>query len=133
MSQQDIYSEIERLNAIDSSYDRRREMEAMSADQLFTANLVIEKIERSYGYIREDGFRDGRTVVGKLVNSDQEIKLSLPQALNEQADSWNEGETIAVNVNLHDYDTAYKRYHVLGRSIESRVPTDTDTTEPENR
>ncbi len=133
MSQQDIYSEIERLNAIDSSYDRRREMEAMSADQLFTANLVIEKIERSYGYIREDGFRDGRTVVGKLVNSDQEIKLSLPQALNERADTWKEGETIAVNVNLHDYDTAYKRYHVLGRSIESRVPTDTDTTEPENR
>ena len=46
MAQDDFNSEITRLNAIDSSYDRRREMEAMPADAVYETRLTIDKLER---------------------------------------------------------------------------------------
>ena len=52
MASPDIYTEIERLNAIDSNYDRRRAIESMPSDERFTVQIVIDKIERFYGYIR---------------------------------------------------------------------------------
>ena len=46
MASNSIYSEIARLNAIESSYDRRREMEAIPIDHQFAAKIQINKIER---------------------------------------------------------------------------------------
>ena len=75
MAQDDFNSEITRLNAIDSSYDRRREMEAMPADAVYETRLTIDKLERTYGYIREEGFRDGQTVIGTIPGTNQEVKI----------------------------------------------------------
>ena len=90
MASPDIYTEIERLNAIDSNYDRRRAIESMPSDERFTVQIVIDKIERFYGYIREDGFRDGRSVVGTMANGEQELKLVFPANMNDEIDDWNE-------------------------------------------
>ena len=83
MASPDIYTEIERLNAIDSNYDRRRAIESIPPDERFTAQIVINKTERFYGYIREDGFRDGRAVVGTIANGEQELKLVFPPTMND--------------------------------------------------
>ena len=117
MAQDDFNSEITRLNAIDSSYDRRREMEAMPADAAYETRLTIDKLERTYGYIREEGFRDGQTVIGTIPGTNQEVKISLLQSLNDEIEHWDEGDSVSVIVNFHDYDTAYNRYHLLGRSL----------------
>ena len=117
MAQDDFNSEITRLNAIDSSYDRRREMEAMPADAAYETRLTIDKLERTYGYIREEGFRDGQTVIGTIPGTNQEVKISLLQSLNDEIEHWEEGDSVSVIVNFHDYDTAYNRYHLLGRSL----------------
>ena len=117
MGQDDFNSEITRLNAIDSSYDRRREMEAMPADAVYETRLTIDELERTYGYIREDGFRDGQTVIGTIPGTNQEVKISLLQSLNDEIEHWEEGDSVSVIVNFHDYDTAYNRYHLLGRSL----------------
>ena len=117
MAQDDFNSEFTRLNAIDSSYDRRREMEAMPADAAYETRLTIDKLERTYGYIREEGFRDGQTVIGTIPGTNQEVKISLLQSLNDEIEHWEEGDSVSVIVNFHDYDTAYNRYHLLGRSL----------------
>ncbi len=77
MASNSIHSEIARLNAIESSYDRRREMEAIPVDHQFAAKIQINKIERFYGYIREEGYRDGKAIIGLLDGTEQEIKSAL--------------------------------------------------------
>lgn len=127
MASPDIYTEIERLNAIDSNYDRRRAIESMPSDERFTVQIVIDKIERFYGYIREDGFRDGRSVVGTMANGEQELKLVFPANMNDEIDDWNEGRTVTAHVSFHEFDSAYERYQMLvrGLAIPDEVTVDT--------
>ena len=98
MASNSIHSEIARLNAIGSSYDRRREMEAIPVDHQFAAKIQINKIERFYGYIREEGYRDGKAIIGLLDGTEQEIKLVFPQDLNDTVDTWHEGQTVELQV-----------------------------------
>ena len=127
MASNSIHPEIERLNAIDSSYQRRREMESMPGEQQFTARVHIKKIERFYGYIREDGYRDGKAIIGLLDGTDQELKLVFPQDMNETVDSWREGQTVDLQVSFHEFDSAYKRYQVLVRKLNNDAD---NTTSP---
>jgi len=132
MASNSIYPEIERLNAIDSSYQRRREMESMPGDQQFTARVHIKKIERFYGYIREDGYRDGKAIIGLLDGTDQELKLVFPQDMNATVDSWREGQIVDLRVSFHEFDSAYKRYQVLVRKLSNDADnTDDNSTKSE--
>ena len=132
MASPDIYTEIERLNAIDSNYDRRRAIESIPSDERFTAQIVINKTERFYGYIREDGFRDGRAVVGTITNGEQELKLVFPPTMNDEIDEWKEGQTITAHVSFHEFDSAYERYQVLVRELGNlnEVTTEKPASEP---
>ncbi|MBA62313.1 MAG: hypothetical protein CMJ76_08090, partial [Planctomycetaceae bacterium] len=124
------HNEILRLNSLDSSYDRRRAIEAISSNDPFTVKIIVEKIERSYGYIREDGFRDGKAIIGKLDGSDQELKLVFPQKMNEQVDSWSAGQTVIVNASFHEFDSAYKRYQMLVRNLPDDIEPKTSNIQP---
>ena len=132
MASPDIYTEIERLNAIDSNYDRRRAIESIPPDERFTAQIVINKTERFYGYIREDGFRDGRAVVGTIANGEQELKLVFPPTMNDEIDEWKEGQMITAHVSFHEFDSAYERYQVLVRGLGNlnEVTAEKPTSEP---
>lgn len=128
MASNSIYSEIERLNTIDSSYQRRREMESMPGDQQFTASVHIKEIERFYGYIREDGYRDGKAIIGLLDGTDQELKLVFPQDMNDTVDSWREGQEVRLQVSFHEFDSAYNRYQVLVRKLGDDADNTVDTS-----
>ena len=80
----DITPALQELDSIDSSYDRRRKIEAFFEDSVFTATVTAREVDRNYSYVREDGYRDGYAILGTIADVNSEVKILLPTKLNEQ-------------------------------------------------
>lgn len=125
----DITPALQELDSIDSSYDRRRKIEALSEDSVFTATVTAREVDRNYSYVREDGYRDGYAILGTIADVNSEVKILLPTKLNEQASNWSPSDKISLTVSLYDWDSAYKHFKLLAIDL---APTAT-APPPEKR
>ena len=115
----DITSILQELDSIDSSYDRRRKIENLAKDSLFTIAVVASEVDRNYSYVREDGYRDGYSILGTVNSVSSAVKILLPTALNEQATNWSAGDSISLVVKVYDWDSAYKHFKLLATEVAS--------------
>ena len=113
-----ISDQLNVLDRIDSSYDKRKVIDELDQDVPYSVSVVIDKIAKNYSYVREDGYRDAYYITGAISDSEHQVKVLLPTAMNSEVESWNEGETINLEAFISDWDLAYKRFGLLGhRSI----------------
>ena len=127
----DITSILQELDSIDSSYDRRRKIENLAKDSLFTIAVVASEVDRNYSYVREDGYRDGYSILGSVNSVSSAVKILLPTALNEQATNWSAGDSISLVVKVYDWDSAYKHFKLLATEVASdTTPSPPATSTP---
>ncbi len=122
---------LQELDLIDSSYDRRRKIEALAEEHLFSVTATAKEIERNYSYVRVDGYRDGYALLGTVQGVSSEVKILLPAALSDQATRWNTGEEKSFIVKLYDWDGAYKHFKLLATEVVSAQPEPTAQTPEE--
>jgi hypothetical protein len=129
-----ISDQLNVLDRIDSSYDKRKVIDELDQDVPYSVSVVIDKIAKNYSYVREDGYRDAYYITGAISDSEHQVKVLLPTAMNSEVESWNEGETINLKAIISDWDLAYKRFGLLGhRSIVAKIEVDsiTDVAKPD--
>ena len=120
-----ISDQLNVLDRIDSSYDKRKVIDELDQDVPYSVSVVIDKIAKNYSYVREDGYRDAYYITGAISDSEHQVKVLLPTAMNSEVESWNEGETINLEAFISDWDLAYKRFGLLGhRSIVAKKEVD---------
>ena len=124
---------LETLEAIDSSYDRRREIDKLrDAKGVYQLTITAKEVEQNYSYVREDGYRGGFGFLGTVPGIVSEVKILLPTSLNDQAKTWNAGEEHSFTVRFLDWDSPYKQYKLLGTGTSTTAPSATpaspDTT-----
>ena len=131
---------LETLEAIDSSYDRRREIDKLrDAKVEYQITITAKEVEQNYSYVREDGYRGGFGFLGTVPGIVSEVKILLPTSLNDQAQAWNAGEEHSFTVRFLDWDSPYKQYKLLGTGINRTSPPatpaspDTTTKTPEQK
>jgi hypothetical protein len=121
-----IVDQLNTLGSIDSSYDRRQAIDDLDQGVTYSVSVVIDKIAKNYGYVREDGYRDAYYITGAISDSEHRVKVLLPTEMNSEVESWNEGETRVVEAIISDWDLAYKQFGLLGRrSIVAETKADT--------
>ena len=111
-----IIDQLNALATIDSSYDRRKAIDELDQDVIYSVSVVIDKIAKNYSYVREDGYRDAYYITGDISDSEHRVKVLLPTAMNSEVESWNKGETRVLEAIISDWDLAYKQFGLLGRS-----------------
>ena len=121
-----INDQLNNLDNIDSSYDRRKAIDELDQDVTYSVSVVIDKIAENYSYVREDGYRDAYYITGEVSDSEHRVKVLLPTAMNSEVQSWNEGETRVIEATISDWDLAYKQFGLLGRSV---IISETEVTE----
>ena len=122
---------LETLEAIDSSYDRRREIDKLrDAKAEYQITITAKEVEQNYSYVREDGYRGGYGFLGTVPGIVSEVKILLPTSLNDQAKTWNAGEEHSFTVRFLDWDSPYKQYKLLGTGINTMEPPPTLPTPP---
>ena len=112
-----INDQLNNLDNIDSSYDRRKAIDELDQDVTYSVSVVIDKIAENYSYVREDGYRDAYYITGDVSDSKHRVKILLPTSMNSEVQSWNEGETRVIEATISDWDLAYKQFGLLGRSV----------------
>ncbi|MDE0816752.1 MAG: hypothetical protein OSA92_03780, partial [Pirellulaceae bacterium] len=112
-----INDQLNNLDNIDSSYDRRKAIDELDQDVTYSVSVVIDKIAENYSYVREDGYRDAYYITGDVSGSAHRVKVLLPTSMNSEVQSWNEGETKVIEATISDWDLAYKQFGLLGRSL----------------
>jgi len=127
-----IIDQLNALATIDSSYDRRKAIDELDQDVIYSVSVVIDKIAKNYSYVREDGYRDAYYITGDISDSEHRVKVLLPTAMNSEVESWNKGETRLLEAIISDWDLAYKQFGLLGRSsivAETEVDSVADETD----
>lgn len=121
-----INDQLNNLDNIDSSYDRRKAIDELDQDVTYSVSVVINKIAENYSYVREDGYRDAYYITGDVSGSKHRVKVLLPTSMNIEVQSWNEGETKVIEATISDWDLAYKQFGLLARSL---IISETKVTE----
>ncbi len=127
-----IIDQLNTLDAIDSSYDKRQAIDELDQGITYSVSVIIDKIGKNYSYVREDGYRDAYYITGDVSDTEHSVKILLPTAMNSEVESWNEGETIVLETKISDWDLAYKQFGLLGRSsisTETKVDSVADETD----
>ena len=123
---------LENLEAIDSSYDRRREIDKLrNAKGEYQITITAKEVEQNYSYVREDGYRGGFGFLGTVPGIVSEVKILLPTSLNDQAKTWNVGEERSFTVRFLDWDSPYKQYKLLGTALNTTEPSSAPPTPPD--
>jgi len=112
-----INDQLDNLDSIDSSYDKRRAIDDLDQDVTYSVSVVIDKIAENYSYVRVDGYRDAYYITGDVSGSEHRVKVLLPTVMNSEVQSWNEGETKVLEAIISDWDLAYKQFGLLGRRV----------------
>jgi hypothetical protein len=120
-----INDQLNALDTIDSSYDKRKAIDELDQGITYSVTVVIDKIAKNYSYVREDGYRDAYYITGAISGSEHRVKVLLPTAMNSEVESWSEGETRVLLAIISDWDLAYKQFGLLGhRSIVAETEVD---------
>ncbi|MHC4402374.1 MAG: vacuolar protein sorting-associated family 26 protein [Planctomycetota bacterium] len=100
---------IDRLGSV-SRYSREREEILQDyAEQSFGCAVEIEKAERTYSYIPDKRFRNGRTVTGVLAGTGHKVSLQLTEARNDEVDALGRGSLVKADCRPIKWNTIYDR------------------------
>ena len=114
----DIIHTLVSLEKIESSYEKRREIDKLrEANGEYSITTTAKEIARNYSYVRENGYRDGYGFLGTVKKIDSELKILLPTSMNEEAETWRRGEEHSFMVRFLDWDSSYKHYKLLATSV----------------
>ena len=103
-------AEIVRRIAAASKYGfERDEIIKEYVGQLFPCTIEIDKIERTYGYVPDERFRNGQTVTGRIAGADCTVSLELSETRNEELQSLGRGGTLRVDCVLLKWSSIYDR------------------------
>jgi hypothetical protein len=100
---------VERLVPADRYSREREEIIKEQEERGFDCAVEVAKVERTYSYIPDDRFRQGRTVTGKLAGSDCEVIVQLVEARNDELDALEPGAQVQANCKLLKWNAIYDR------------------------
>lgn len=90
------------------SRDRERIIEE-NADRAFRCEIEITRAERTYSYIPDSRFRQGRTVTGKLRGTECEVAVQLVASRNGEIDALQPGGLLHATCKPLKWNTIYDR------------------------
>ena len=123
---------LQTLEAIDSSYDRRREVDKLRDGKgEYVITITAKEVEQNYSYVREEGYRDGFGFLGAVSGIASDIKILLPTSLNDRAKTWNAGEEHSFTVRFLDWDSPYKQYKLLATGVNTTESSPASPSPPD--
>ena len=77
----------------------------------YACEVVMDRVERtfSYSFDRDDRFRNGRTVLGKLAEGDHAVSVHMDARRNEQIDALRPGDVLRIECRPLKWNLVYNR------------------------
>lgn len=98
---------LSQLSDTDTFSEERDQLLAKQQDRSFRFVLRFTDADNSYGYAANHRLCDGYTVNGQLIDSNQQVRVSLDPKTNPFIESLRTGDTLEVIASFHRWDPAY--------------------------
>jgi hypothetical protein len=100
---------LDRLSAASRYGSERDEIIREFAERSFPCSIEIDGIERTYTYVPDQRFRNGRTVTGMLRGTHCEVAVQLPEERNDELATLAPGDTLQANCKLVKWNNIHDR------------------------
>ena len=98
---------LSQLSDTDTFSEQRDQLLAKQQHRSFRFVLRFTDADNSFGYATNHPLYDGYTVNGKLIDSNQQIRVSFDPKTNPFIESLRTGDTLEVIASLHRWDPAF--------------------------
>lgn len=78
-------------------------------DRIWMLDVVIDRIDRSFGFDLPEKLRDGRTIEASLPGKDMKLVVRYPASRNAEMDKHRSGEKLSIEASLHGWDDLFKK------------------------
>jgi len=95
------------------SADQARIMEAV-ANQTFSLTLNIERVSSTYSWDKNSQYNDGKTLIGTLEGTDQQIQILIPSDRNDQMNQLKAGDSWTGTGQITGRDSLFHRIEMNG-------------------
>jgi hypothetical protein len=93
-----------------SRFGREREQLVQEVShEAFECTVEVDRIERIFGYVEQERFRDGRTVHGVLAGTDCRVSVLMDAVHNEKLDACHPRDTVHATCKLLKWNSIYDR------------------------
>jgi hypothetical protein len=87
----------------------REQLIQENSDQAFECTVEVDRVERMFGYVSQERFRNGRTVYGVLAGTECQLSLLMGAVHNEKLDACHPGDTVHATCKLRKWNNIYDR------------------------
>ena len=88
-------------------------MEAV-ANQTFSLTLNIERVSSTYSWDKNSQYNDGKTLIGTLEGTDQQIQILIPSDRNDQMNQLKAGDSWTGTGQITGRDSLFHRIEMNG-------------------
>lgn len=87
----------------------REKLIAANSNKSYELELVVERVDSTWGFDTPDELKDGKTVEGKLKGGDAKVTMRFPKAQNDKIARLRSGETLKAWGSLTGWDDLFKK------------------------
>ena len=132
-SHADILELATALSADGIYYSEREQLLEELESRRFLIKILVDRVSNTYSTVPDNSLRNGRTIQGAIVDTEIEVKIQLPDALNDQADSLSRGDSYEVEGIVNRWVSGLDQFELWGvmpSNTESTAAA-VDSTEPD--
>ena len=90
--------------------NERSEIVNQSDGHRYDVQIMVDRTASTYGFTGDDqALANGKTVIGRIVDSDQTVQLFCRETGNDRLDSLSRGDTFLAVASVHSWDSLYNR------------------------
>ena len=104
-----LLAALAQIAATDRFGGRRDAQVKQLAGQVFECPIQVDNVSHTFGYVEDRAFRDGRTVEGTVVESEQKVSLLIQADRNAELDRVQRGDRLQTRCRIVGWDDLYKR------------------------
>ena len=132
-SHADILELATALSADGIYYSEREQLLEELESRRFRIKILVNRVSNTYSTVPDNSLRNGRTIQGAIVDTEIEVKIQLPDALNDQADGLSRGDSYEVEGIVNRWVSGLDQFELWGvmpSNTESTAAA-VDSTEPD--
>ena len=132
-SHADILELATALSADGIYYSEREQLLEELESRRFRIKILVDRVSNTYSTVPDNSLRNGRTIQGVIVDTEIEVKIQLPDALNDQADGLSRGDSYEVEGIVNRWVSGLDQFELWGvmpSNTESTAAA-VDSTEPD--
>ena len=130
-SHADILELATALSADGIYYSEREQLLEELESRRFRIKILVDRVSNTYSTVPDNSLRNGRTIQGVIVDTEIEVKIQLPDALNDQADGLSRGDSYEVEGIVNRWVSGLDQFELWGVMPSTAAAVDSTEPDPE--